>query len=247
MKWNIGCSGFSYREWKGEFYPEKLPQSKWFAFYCEHFNTLELNASFYKFPSWLTLNNWHKKSPDDFCFSLKANRLITHYKQLIDTETILSDFYKTCREGLQEKLGAILFQFPPKFIYTQDRLQRIISSLDNSFTNVVEFRDTGWWCEDVFKRLADHKIIFCGASYPHLPDFVNKNDETIYYRFHGIPKIYYSAYEEEKIQTFADSILSADNAKQVYCYFNNTATMAALDNARYLQKYTNNYIRKLKK
>ena len=114
-------------------------------------------------------------------------------------------------------------------------------------TNVVEFRDAGWWCEDVFKHLADHKIIFCGVSYPNLPDFINKNDETVYYRFHGIPKIYYSAYAAEKIQTFADSIFSAGNIKQVYCYFNNTATMAALDNARYLQKYTSSHMRKLKK
>ena len=146
---------------------------------------------------------------------MKVNRLITHYKLLADTEIILSDFYKTCRDGLQEKLGAILFQFPPKFTYTQERLQRIINSLDNSFTNVVEFRNASWWCENVFTQLSLHKIIFCGISYPALPEFIDKRHETVYYRFHGVPKIYYSNYDEKKLQMLADSILSAENIKQV--------------------------------
>jgi uncharacterized protein YecE (DUF72 family) len=86
------------------------------------------------------LQNWYDKSPPGFSFSIKAPRLITHYKQLVDCEKYLDDFYTVCRDGLKEKLGPLLFQFPPAFLYTKERLQRITGSLNNSFMNVVEFR-----------------------------------------------------------------------------------------------------------
>src|ERR1700747_49503 len=112
MKWFIGCSGFHYKEWKGIFYPEKLPQRKWFEYYSSRFNTLELNTTFYRFPQLGVLQNWYEKSPADFRFSVKAPRLITHYKQFNDSRQLLADFYGTIREGLQDKLGPVLFQLP---------------------------------------------------------------------------------------------------------------------------------------
>src|SRR6186997_2521864 len=99
MDWRIGCSGFHYKEWKGEFYPEKLPQTKWFEYYAELFNTLELNVTFYRFPRVEYLQNWYNKSPDGFDFTVKAPRLITHYKKFKDCESLLEDFYNSLREG----------------------------------------------------------------------------------------------------------------------------------------------------
>jgi uncharacterized protein YecE (DUF72 family) len=92
LKIYIGCSGFHYKEWKDIFYPEKLPQTKWFQFYCQHFNTLELNVTFYKFPTESSLAKWYNTSPNDFKFSVKAPRLITHYKKFIDCQSLLMDF-----------------------------------------------------------------------------------------------------------------------------------------------------------
>src|ERR1044072_2743501 len=80
-KWWIGCSGFYYREWREAFYPQGLPQRKWFEFYCESFNTVELNVTFYRFPKLEDLQGWYHRSPDDFRFTVKAPRLITHYKR----------------------------------------------------------------------------------------------------------------------------------------------------------------------
>jgi uncharacterized protein YecE (DUF72 family) len=133
----IGCSGFHYKEWKVIFYPEKLPQSKWFQFYGQHFNTLEINTTFYKFPTEKSLAKWYDASSADFKFSVKAPRLITHYKKFTACESLLSDFYISAGAGLQEKLGCVLFQLPPQFIYSPEKLDLIISSIDASFKNVL--------------------------------------------------------------------------------------------------------------
>src|SRR4029077_11454320 len=196
MKCFIGCSGFHYKEWKNKFYPEKLPQSKWFDYYCQQFNTLELNVTFYRFPQLSFLENWYKKSPANFCFAVKAPRLITHYKQFNETEELLSDFYSTIKDGLKEKLGPILFQLPGKITYNTDLLKRIVNSLDDKFINTVEFRHASWWNKHVYDELEKHHIIFCGISHPQLPEDIIINSPTIYYRFHGVPKLYYSQYDE---------------------------------------------------
>ena len=180
MEWQIGCSGFHYKDWRGAFYPRDLPQKKWFDFYCEHFNTLELNVTFYRFPQLSFLKNWYQKSPDSFRFSVKAPRAITHYKKFNEVTDLISSFYETINNGLQEKLGPTLFQLPPGFSYDEQRLERIINTLNPSFNNILEFRHVSWWRDDVFKTLADHGITFCGMSHPTLPDDVIQNTPVIY-------------------------------------------------------------------
>jgi uncharacterized protein YecE (DUF72 family) len=238
MKWHIGCSGFSYKEWKGLFYPDKLPQSKWLAYYCEHFNTLELNNTFYRFPQLKTMEDWYKKTPDNFSFTVKAPRIITHYKQLVGTEDLVLEFYTVCKEGLKDKLGPLLFQFPPKFIYTEENLQKIVTSFDTSFINVVEFRHNSWWNEEVYTQLKKKNIIFCGVSHPSLPNDVIINNTNIYYRLHGVPKLFLSKYSEETLEVIANKIAANHHAKNIYCYFNNTMTVAAIKNAQWLQQYS---------
>ena len=104
------------------------------------------------------LQTWYKKSIAGFRFAVKAPRAITHYKKFNDTERLISDFYSTIEEGLKEKLGTVLFQMPPRFDYTEERLEKIINSLDTSFNNVVEFRHVSWWNVVVYKELANNKI-----------------------------------------------------------------------------------------
>ena len=111
-KWLIGCSGFAYKEWKEVFYPQGLPQSRWFEFYTEHFNTLELNVTFYRFPTLKSLQAWYNKAPDGFVFSAKVPRWITHYRKFEETERMMGDFYGLLKDGLKEKTGCVLFQLP---------------------------------------------------------------------------------------------------------------------------------------
>jgi uncharacterized protein YecE (DUF72 family) len=240
MEWRIGCSGFHYADWKEIFYPAGLPQRKWFDYYCTHFNTLELNTTFYRFPQPRFLENWYSISPAGFDFSVKAPRLITHYKRFLATERLLSDFYGTCRQGLRDKLGCVLFQLPAHIAFSETMLDRIVSQLDTSFANVVEFRHESWWQQAVFGRLAAGNIGFCGHSYPLLPDSVVCNVPVIYYRFHGLPKVYYSQYKRAFIEQVVQQVVES-NAGKAYMYFNNTATIAAIRNAKYMQRLANKH------
>lgn len=234
MKWRIGCSGFYYKEWKNFFYPKGLAQKDWFKFYAEHFNTIEINASFYKTPTEKSLEKWYSDSPTNFIFTMKAPRLITHYKQLKDCKSDTADFYHLLNNGLKEKLACVLFQFPPSFNYTKEKLELLLQTLDPNFKNVVEFRHASWWNEDVFIQLKAHHIIFASQSYPKgLPEEVVVTNPSIYYRFHGKPVLYKSTYEFSAIKHFFEQI--PETADEVFVYFNNTWGFGAIENAKQLQ------------
>lgn len=234
-KWFIGCSGFAYKEWKEVFYPQGLPQSKWFDYYTQHFNTLELNVTFYRFPTLKSLQAWYHKAPDGFVFSAKVPRWITHYRRFEETERMLGDFYGLLKDGLKEKMGVVLFQLPGQFAYSTEKLHKIIAQLDYSFTNVIEFRNEGWWRKDVMQLLKKNNIGFCGVSFPKLPDDAVINTTMPYYRFHGVPKLFYSQYSKAFVKKIYEQLATKKSAKTIYVYFNNTATQAAINNARYLQ------------
>ncbi|PWK77220.1 uncharacterized protein YecE (DUF72 family) [Mucilaginibacter oryzae] len=237
INWHIGCSGFYYKHWRGTFYPDHLPQRRWFEFYAGKFSTLELNVTFYRFPQVSFLKNWHEQAPADFRFSVKAPRAITHFKQFHDTADLLSSFYDTTREGLQEKLGPILFQLPTRLAYAEDRLERIMSQMDPGFSNVIEFRHPSWWQPKVYERLAKQDVAFCGMSHPNLPNQLIANTATIYYRFHGVPDLYRSAYPEQSLQQFADEVQENPKIKEAWCYFNNDAAVAAIPDALNLSRF----------
>ena len=237
MQYFIGCSGFYNKDWKEVFYPKGLPQSKWFEFYCTQFNTLELNTTFYRFPTVDMLQKWYEKSPANFKFSVKAPRLITHYKQFNEVQNLLNDFYTSVREGLREKLGCVLFQLPARIIYSEEFLQRIIENMSGSFYNVIEFRHISWWNQFVYDELAKHNVSFSGISINNLPAEIITNTSTIYYRFHGIKKLYFSEYTKQTIKNFAAELNQHSNTQTAYIYFNNTATVAAINNATQLESF----------
>lgn len=236
VNWRIGCSGFYYKHWKEVFYPQGLPQRKWFEFYCENFNTLELNVTFYRFPQLASLQSWYKRSPEKFSFAVKAPRIITHFKQFHDSSDLISDFYGVVREGLNTKLGCVLFQMPPRMSYTEERLQRILENLDNSFNNVLEFRHGSWWNDNVYKALSTKQVSFCGMSHPKLPQDIIQNTTILYYRFHGIPHLYKSPYKVSELKKFIDTVKKSKKTKQAFIYFNNDIDASAIENARDMQK-----------
>lgn len=238
MKWIIGCSGFSYKSWQPLFYPPKLPSSQWFEYYCEHFNTVELNVTFYRFPRAKNFITWYNRSPADFSFSVKAPRVITHFKQMIRSAEMINDFYKACTDGLKEKLGPVLFQFPERFVYTQERLQRLVDNLDPGFINVVEFRHESWWNDDVYKQLKKARLVFCFMSHPDLPDEVAGKGNRVYYRFHGVPEPYRSVYSDAEMERICGTIAAIKGVKTAWCYFNNDIDTAAIKNAKWLQEYS---------
>lgn len=240
----IGCSGFHYKEWKDVFYPTGLPQNKWFEYYSRHFNTLELNTTFYRFPRVHTLRKWFDISPPVYRFSVKAPRLITHFKQFIDSKRMLDDFYRTVREGLGDKLGCVLFQLPKTTLYSTEMLHRLVENMQPGFENVIEFRDASWWQRKTHKKLSKHGAHFCSVSFPALDDFVISDTDLVYYRFHGVPTLYKSTYRKEKVLQVADQLIENKGVKQAYIYFNNTWGQGALKNARQLLQYLNSPAKK---
>lgn len=245
IKWHIGCSGFSYKEWKEEFYPKGLAQSKWFSYYTQHFDTLELNVTFYRFPTVNSLKSWYDKAPGHFSFSAKVPRSITHFKKFEGTERMINDFYGLLKEGLKEKLACVLTQLPPTLIYSKEKLEKIISQMDPAFTNVIEFRHESWWKKNVQTTLKKHNISFCGVSFPKISfDDAVMNTATCYYRFHGVPKLFYSEYDEAFIEKIHNQIAQNKKVKTAYIYFNNTASLAALHNSKYLQKLASSNVRR---
>jgi Uncharacterized conserved protein len=149
---------------------------------------------------------------------------------------MLSDFYKSIREGLQDKLGPVLFQFYRNVEYSPEFLSRLIDQVDPSFTNVLEFRHASWWQPEVYNILAKHRIIFSGISHPQLPDQVIINNKTVYYRFHGVPRLYYSQYSPEFLSEVITAIVADPLVKEAFLYFNNTAEASAIRNAQFVQQ-----------
>lgn len=232
---HIGCSSYATLSWQRLFFPESLPKKQWFDYYCRHFNTYELNPTFYRFPSLKSLEAWHSKAPDGFIFSVKAPKIITHIKGLENCKEEITKFYGLIREGLKEKLGCVLFQLPPSFSYTPERLATVITAMDSDFSNVVEFRNESWWRQDVIEALSESNITFCSVNYPKLPDTVTKTTDIGYVRMHGNPKLFYSEYTQEEINVLIDSI-KEQNFTQAYIYFNNTASTAGIINALQAKK-----------
>lgn len=228
---NIGCSSYYNYQWTEVFYPKDIGRNKWFEFYCRHFNTYELNGTFYKFPTVKSLQTWYNKAPEGFVFSLKVPKHITHIKRLNDCERELNDFYAVCREGLSDKLGCVLFQLPPSFSYNEERLELVLKGANPDFKNVVEFRHESWWREEVYQALAKSNIAFCSVNYPKLPTRVVATNNIGYYRFHGNPRLFYSEYGTEELKTTLNELQENDAIKEAYVYFNNTASTAAIINA----------------
>lgn len=230
-----GCSSFNETYWKGVFYPEDLPRKDWFAFYCRHFNTYEMNGTFYKFPTHKSLAPWHAKAPEGFLFSVKMYKGVTHYKKFMDCEREIGEFYDVCHNNLKKKLGCILFQLPPSFSYSEEKLQLILDALDYGFTNVVEFRNISWWREEVYTAFRKKGVVFCSVSYPSLPDEVVSTTAIGYIRLHGVPKLFYSGYDEAALEKWHADMIRQDWGKS-FIYFNNTAAIEGIQNALLFEK-----------
>lgn len=235
----LGCSSYYNRNWSGVFYPDTLPLKEWFAYYCEHFNTYEMNATFYKFPTAKSLHAWYEKSPDQFVFSVKAPKVITHTKKFVECESEINDFYLTCRDGMKEKLGCVLFQFPPSFHYSPERLERILRNLNPDFQNVIEFRNESWWIQEVYAAFSKNKLIFCSVNYPKLPTEIIDTAATGYVRLHGNPELFYSEYSSAELEKIYEEIRNAHKLKEIFIYFNNTASTAGILNALTMKHISN--------
>jgi uncharacterized protein YecE (DUF72 family) len=232
---NIGCSGWFYWHWRGEFYDTDLPTGDWFAHYADHFKTVELNAPFYSWPTVGTVHSWLRQAGrKNFIYTVKASELITHIKRFTGTKTLIRDFGHIA-DLLGSRMGCFLFQLPPSFHYSRTRLRRIVSQLDPTRRNVVEFRHRSWWNEEVFTAFRQNGTIFCSCSGPRLPDEIVKTANEIYIRFHGVTRWYRHDYSAEELASWVEKIESS-GANRVWTYFNNDRDGYSIKNACALRR-----------
>lgn len=232
QKVHVGCSGWFYWHWREIFYPESIPRKEWFRHYSEAFDTVELNAPFYSWPTLATVNTWLRQAEhsDKFVYTIKVSELITHVKQFVDTAELVLDFGHIA-DLLGPRFGCFLFQLPPSFEFTLERLEAIVSQLDPKRRNVVEFRHRSWWNDSVYQAFRERGIIFCSCSAPRLPDELIKTAEDVYIRFHGKAKWYRHDYTHEELLVWAERIRQS-GAVQTWIYFNNDRDGFAIKNAR---------------
>jgi uncharacterized protein YecE (DUF72 family) len=159
----VGTSGFSYKEWKGRFYPEKIAADEMLHFYASHFGTVEMNNTFYRMPTEKVLLGWAGEVPETFTFGIKAPQRITHQKRLNDVAEEVDYFLRTV-SVLGGRLGPTLFQLPPNFKKDLPRLQAFLGSLPNRWRSAFEFRHPSWFDEEVFGALRDHDAALCLAE-----------------------------------------------------------------------------------
>jgi len=228
----IGCSGYYYRGWAGRWYPKGLSARRRFVWYAEHFDTVEINASFYRFPTGSAVSRWIKQAPVGFIYSIKAPRIITHRKRFHDCARQIADFYEVLAP-LSDRLGCLLFQMPPTFPFSEENLGRILVGLRPGFRNVVEFRHASWWKQKVYQALERAGAIFCSVHAPRLPDEVIVCNGFAYLRFHGDPW-YRHDYSDKELAEWT-ARLRISGAKIIWIYFNNDAGAAAPRNARRLR------------
>ena len=159
----VGTSGFAYKEWKGSFYPDKIANDDMLAFYAQHFKTVEINNTFYRMPRPELLLGWKEKVPPDFRFVLKAPQRITHIKRLKEVEGDV-EYLLTAAAGLQDQLGALLFQLPPNMKVDLQRLQTLLATIGKRARVAMEFRNPSWLCKEVYDCLRAHDAALCIAD-----------------------------------------------------------------------------------
>ena len=232
----IGTSGWYYNHWLGLFYPDKLPKSKWFEHYAAHFDTVEINNTFYHQPKPQSLKRWHKLAPENFIYSVKANRYITHIKRLKDVSEPLERFF----EGvglLKEKLGPILYQLPPSFHKDLDLLETFIKLLPRKQSSVFEFRHKSWFSKDTFKLLDKFGAGFCVHDMPGITSPRMVTGDIIYIRFHGSTGRYEGNYSKAALKNWAKWLKEhTQKVHSVYAYFNNDYNAYAVFNAKQLRE-----------
>lgn len=238
MKLFIGTSGFSYKDWKERFYPEKLPAKDQLSYYSKIFNSVEVNATFYRSFGREVFQNWKNKTPDDFTFTIKGSRFITHIKRINNVKEETERFFDSVK-GLGNKLNLVLWQFPASFKATEhdrEKLEDFFKLLPDKFRQAIEIRSDSWFTKDFFDLLRIYDIGFVVNSSGRYPEKEEITSNFAYFRFHGPASLYSSSYSDKHLEKYAVKIKNILHNSDVYCYFNNDSHAFAVKNALTLKK-----------
>jgi uncharacterized protein YecE (DUF72 family) len=240
----IGTSGFQYDHWRGRFYPRALPRRSWFDHFAHHFDSVEINNTFYGLPGVRTFEAWRQAAPPGFRYALKFSRYGSHLKRLRDARGTIAVFLERA-EILKRYLGPILVQLPPRWHVDADRLDAFLAAAPRRHRWSVELRDPTWCCEEVYAVLRQHNVALCQHDMqgPH-PDIVTA--DWVYMRFHGPARSgrIGGVYTSQALTAQARRIAAyLSQGLDVFAYFNNDEKGHAVRNALDLRRYVDNAIR----
>lgn len=239
----IGTSGWVFSDWAGDFYPKNLERSCWLKYYAQHFNTVEVNATFYRSFKETTYLKWYQQVPDNFKYILKAPKIVTHHKLLADAEGIINTFEKSAL-SLQEKLGLMLLQLPPHMPYLLPRLEQTLKAFNYPQKVVVEFRKKYWITKETLQLLKKYQSILCLIDSPDIKLTATLTANIAYIRLHGSEQWYKYKYNQSELAKIAAFIkrLIEFNLSDLYIIFNNTFFANAPYNALQLKEMLKNEI-----
>jgi uncharacterized protein YecE (DUF72 family) len=234
---HIGCSGWSYDSWRGRLYPERLPRRCWLEHYAATFDTVEVNASFYRLPTCKAVKAWAEQVPPGFLFAVKASRYLTHVRRLRG----IADGWDRLRERLDPLveaglLGPILWQLPANFKRDDERLRELFE-LPGTESHAIEFRDASWLTADVLKQLDRHRISLAVGDDPRRPlPLCEPTGPLAYLRLHRGRRGRRGRYSPGEIKEWAEVVRRWSTRRDVFAFFNNDWEGFAVDNARGLAK-----------
>lgn len=218
MQFFVGTSGYSYKEWKGRFYPEKLPAKEMLSFYAQHFSTVEINNSFYKMPTVSVVESWAEQVPESFRFVLKAPQAITHFKRLkAECQESLNEFLETA-SALKKRQGPLLFQLPPNFKKDVERLDAFLKLIPKRAQVGFEFRHQSWFDTEVYNCLKKYSCVLCTADADELP----LNDLVSTAKW-GMVRLRREKYSKKQLADWVKKI-KAQAWSQVYVFFKHEDT-----------------------
>jgi uncharacterized protein YecE (DUF72 family) len=234
----IGTSGWTYEHWKGHFYPEKLPKRSWFEYYASQFSAVEVNATFYGYFKDQTYLKWREQAPQGFGYVLKAPRLITHRKHLLDVKENIQSFYHSC-SLLEEKFEMILLQVSPATPIDLERLHQALLLFPDPTRVAVEFRRSEWLNTDVMDLLNNIGATICNVDSPRQKISDLLTSKRAYLRLHGRKYWYAYNYSADELKVIASLArqLGEKGAERIYIFFNNDFEGYAPANALLLRKF----------
>ena len=216
----IGTSGFEYAHWRDSFY-RGIPRTRWLEAYAEEFDTVELNATFYRLPKADAFTRWSQRVPAGFRFAVKASRYLTHVRRLRDPEEPIERLW-TRATRLGDRFGPVLYQLPPRWKPDLDRLDAFLAAIPRRHPQAVEIRDPRWYRAEVRERLDAGGVALC------LHDMAGSATEPtpvgpfVYLRFHGAGATYGGGYSSQRLTAWASRIAEWTGAGlEVWAYFNN--------------------------
>lgn len=234
---HIGTSGFSYADWKENFYRGIAREKDMLAAYSATFDSVEINQSFYRLPSPDAVKQWIATVPPGFVFSYKANRFLTHRKRLKDFDEPIERLVKAV-EPFGTQLGPILFQLPPRWQVNVERLKGFVAALPRFHQYTFEFRDPSWLCEEVYTVLERHNAALCFYDFRGFQSPERITADFVYIRLHGPnPEAYTGSYSDEALARYAEKIAAwKKQGIDVYCYFDNDQKGCAPKDAQALNE-----------